>query len=264
MLAIYCIVGKGHGSPLLRGGTVVFDDLRRSVREIEFLTDPTAGEVRIAGSDVLNGNFVAAVIDRLARKFPRLFFHVLHAPRLDVLYPMVRERSVDFGMAQLAIPLEGEDLQVEALYPDTLLVVAGLDSKWVRRRKVEIAELIDEPWLLPTSGSFTASVIARAFHERGFAAPRHIVTDSIPLWQAMIATGRVIAFATQTRLRLSGKHPVCKAVPVDLRVPYGEVSIITLKDRTISPTAQLFIECAREMANSLAEPQLADTRRRKS
>jgi DNA-binding transcriptional LysR family regulator len=37
-----------YGAALLRGGTIVFDDLGRSVKEIEFLADPTAAEVRIA------------------------------------------------------------------------------------------------------------------------------------------------------------------------------------------------------------------------
>src|SRR5437762_11035323 len=36
-----------YGRALLNGGTVVFDDLRQALRNIEFLADSTAGEVRI-------------------------------------------------------------------------------------------------------------------------------------------------------------------------------------------------------------------------
>ena len=36
-----------YGRALLDGGAAVFDDLRQAVKNIEFLADPTAGEVRI-------------------------------------------------------------------------------------------------------------------------------------------------------------------------------------------------------------------------
>jgi hypothetical protein len=58
----------------------VFDELGHSVKDIEFLTDPTAGEVRIASLEALHTGFLPAVIDRLSRKFPRLTFHVLSIP----------------------------------------------------------------------------------------------------------------------------------------------------------------------------------------
>lgn len=36
-----------YGRSLMKRGNVVFDELRQSVKEIEFLADPTAGEIRI-------------------------------------------------------------------------------------------------------------------------------------------------------------------------------------------------------------------------
>jgi DNA-binding transcriptional LysR family regulator len=41
-----------YGRALLDGGTAVFDDLHQAVKNIEFLADPAAGEVRI-GSGTL-------------------------------------------------------------------------------------------------------------------------------------------------------------------------------------------------------------------
>lgn len=247
------VVPTVYGSALLRSGTVVFDDIRRSVDEIESLADPTAGEVRIASSDILNGNFIPAVIDRLALRYPRLVYHVQQAPSLEVLHRMVSERSVDLGLFHLEVAVATGDLQIEVLFAESLSVVAGLNSKWVRRRKIELAELVDEPWCLPIPGNLVASVIARAFYDRGLVTPRHIVTNSVHLWRTMIVAGRVLAFATRTTLKLRGKASGMKAVPVDWHIPYGSVGIVTLKRRTTNPAAQLFIECAREVAKSLEQ-----------
>src|SRR5262249_54495939 len=37
-----------YGRALLKRGAAIFDELRQGVREIEFLSDPAAGEVRIS------------------------------------------------------------------------------------------------------------------------------------------------------------------------------------------------------------------------
>jgi DNA-binding transcriptional LysR family regulator len=42
-----------YGRALLNGGVAVFDDLRQAVKNIEFLADPTAGEVRIGSTAFL-------------------------------------------------------------------------------------------------------------------------------------------------------------------------------------------------------------------
>src|SRR5215510_7792543 len=64
------------GRALLDGGTAVFDDLRQAVKNIEFLSDPTAGEVRIGSSTFLAATFVSTIIKRLSQRYPRIVFHL--------------------------------------------------------------------------------------------------------------------------------------------------------------------------------------------
>jgi DNA-binding transcriptional LysR family regulator len=251
------VVPTVYGSALLRRGTIVFDELAHSVKEIEFLANPAVGEVRIASAESLNSTFLPAVIDRLSRKFPRLSFYVFSIPGATAQHlEILNERRVDLALANVPAPFEHDDLTAEFLYSDALIVVASRDSKWARRRKIELAELVDEPWCLPAKESLAgpATLVARAFRERGLGPPRNFVTtDSTHLRAALIATGRVLSPFSTTRLQLSGKHSGLKAVPVDLRIPSGSVGIVTLKNRTINPAAELFIEGARQLAKQLAE-----------
>ena len=52
-----------HGLALLKRSTAIFDDLRTSVSELEFLSDPSAGELRIGCEENLSDR-VAAQVDR--------------------------------------------------------------------------------------------------------------------------------------------------------------------------------------------------------
>src|SRR5258708_18169583 len=60
------------GRAPLKRGIAVFDELRQGIEEIAFLTDPQAGELRVACTEVWAAGLVPAAIDRLSRQFPRL------------------------------------------------------------------------------------------------------------------------------------------------------------------------------------------------
>src|SRR4051812_26095584 len=51
-----------YGLALLDGGVAAFDDLRQAVKNIEFLADPAAGEVRIGCNPLAATSFVSAII----------------------------------------------------------------------------------------------------------------------------------------------------------------------------------------------------------
>jgi DNA-binding transcriptional LysR family regulator len=82
------------GRALLSRSHAAFDELRQGVKDIEFLADPTSGEVRIGTTHPLATSFVSAVIDRLSRRYPRIVFHV-ETGTGEVQRRNLLERSVD-------------------------------------------------------------------------------------------------------------------------------------------------------------------------
>src|SRR5262245_59680827 len=65
-----------YGRALLKRGLAAFDEIDQGVKDIEFIADPTAGEVRIGSGAGLAEGIVVAVINKLARQYPRVVFHV--------------------------------------------------------------------------------------------------------------------------------------------------------------------------------------------
>jgi DNA-binding transcriptional LysR family regulator len=243
-----------YGSALLKWANVFFDDLRQGVREIEFLADPTAGEVRVGTAEAMAAGVVPAVIYQLSRKFPRLSFNVTQSQTVALQYHDLRERTVDLVLGRIAGPVADEDLNVEILFEDPFLVVAGMKSKWLSRRRIEPVELINEAWCIPANDGFVRSHLTAAFRARGLDIPKYTVgSNSIQLYNAMLATGHFLAVLPSSTLRLSGKRLGVKALSVDLSIPPGLVGIVTLKSRALSSVAQLFIEHARKVAKPLAK-----------
>jgi DNA-binding transcriptional LysR family regulator len=142
-----------YGDALLRWGLAVFDDLRQAVKELEFLMDPTTGEVRVGSTEPMAAGFVAAVVEQLSRKHPRVIFHVVPADRITLVKRELHQRSVDLVVAHTCGLPPDDDTEVEVLFNDRYVVIASAQSKWARRRLIKLIDLIDEPWVLPPPDS---------------------------------------------------------------------------------------------------------------
>jgi DNA-binding transcriptional LysR family regulator len=65
---------------------------------------------------------------------------------------------------------------------------------------------------------------------------------------SMLATNRYLTILPESVLQLPAIDPRIKVLPVDLPQRRMPIGIITLKNRTLSPAVQLFIDCACEIA----------------
>jgi DNA-binding transcriptional LysR family regulator len=237
-----------YGDAVLKSALVIFDELRQGVQALEFLADPTAGEVRIGTTPVLSGGFVPAVIDRLSYKFPRIYFDILHSDVATVLREL-RDRKIDVAILPLAGMSCPEDMNEKILLYDRHVAIADAQSAWVRRRKLTWADISDAPWVLPPPEFAVSEYLMGAFKAAGIEPPRITVgTLSLPAHHYLLATGRFLTMLPVSMLQFGAKHLSIKALPLKSPVKPSPVAALTLKNRTVAPIANLFIQCAQEIA----------------
>ena len=132
--------------------------------------------------------------------------------------------------------------------------MAGAQNPWVRRRRIELAELVNEPWVLPPPES-----VHRVGRNGGLSRERARLSSqdcdhrSPEVRISLLATGRFLSIFPTSALRFPTRRPELKVLPVELPIARVPLGIVTLKNRTLSPVAQLFIEHAREVAKPLAK-----------
>ncbi len=240
------------GRAMLNRSHAAFDELRQGVKDIEFLADPTAGEVRIGGTAPLTASFVSTIIDRLHRRHPRMVFHVVTASADPLLHDL-DERSLDLLILRRIGAFAEDRLNFEVLYDNPYFVAAGAKNPWARRRRVELSELIDELWVLPPAGSRFGSLARNIFGAKGLPCPRaSVVAYGLEMTINLLGTGRYLAIHPESVFTFPTKHPSIRKLPVELPIVSGPIGIVTLKNRVLSPAAQLFIACAREVARPKA------------
>jgi DNA-binding transcriptional LysR family regulator len=108
---------------------------------------------------------------------------------------------------------------------------------------------MNEPWTLPPLDSVAGTQAINAFRAAKVDLPYTTVfTDSDIARIALVAKGRFLTISAEAALRFANSDMAIKVLPIDLPAMHGAVGIITLKNRTLSPVAQLFIDCARQIA----------------
>jgi DNA-binding transcriptional LysR family regulator len=250
-----------YGRALLKSGVAVFDEMRKGLQQIEFIKQPDAGDLRIGSSIVTDAGLLPAIIDRFSQEFPRAVLHVLHENIAIQQYDNLRNRKAEMVFGRIPTTMTEPDLVAEPLFDEPPVVVAASESRWAKRRNLTLADLIEEPWVLAQPGSPARSLHEEVFRRSGLEVPSaRVLTVSLHLHMRLLETGNWLGLIPASVMRFGGKGMRLKVLPVKVSSPPAPVGFVTVKDRTLTPLAERFIECTRKVANS--DPGRASTQRR--
>lgn len=245
-----------YGHAFLKRGMAAFDELRQGIRDIEFLSDPAVGEVRVGCDESIAAATLPLIIERFAREYPGV---VVNVEDLDLRHypPNLRELGFDLVLTRSRGPDEESDpfndLNVEVLFDDRLVVAAGARSRWAQRRKLDIADLAAEPWILTGPNTWNYRLVAEAFRKRGLGLPKGCLkTLSVHLRINLLASGQFITAFPNSVADLYAERFGLKVLPVDLPKHPWPVVVLTVKHRVLSPVVTAFIKCARAVVRPTA------------
>lgn len=246
-----------YGRALLKRGIAAFDELKQGIRDIEFLSDPAKGEVRIGCSDAVTGTVLAPVVQELCRDYPEIAITIEPLTASTLELPDLHSRKLDVVITRLSKPRAddpfGDALKLEILFDDEVVIAAGANSRWARRRKIAFADLLDAAWVGTPRPALTTTLLQRAFQANNLPVPKlRVMTFSVQLRAHLLATGDFLTALPRSMLRLNPEFRNLKELPIKLPDPGFPVAIVTLKDRTLTPTVELFLDRLRAHVKSFA------------
>jgi DNA-binding transcriptional LysR family regulator len=237
------------GRILIKRGVSFFDELRQSVRELKYLEDPSQGELCIGASEYMAAGLIPRIINRLSTRHPDLKFKV----ELGDEMARLSKRQVEFVVMRLLSPKLDADLEAEVLFYERVFIAAGPTNKFVGLRKIVLSDLAPEPWILAPPEIVEGSPIVEAFQAIGQPLPKTTVLGlSLPLRNGLLATGRFLTIVPGSVMKFGAERTLLKTLPVALPNWHLPVAIVTMKNRTLTPLAKLFIERVRAAVKPLA------------
>ncbi|MGY2488481.1 LysR family transcriptional regulator [Cupriavidus sp. CP313] len=239
-----------YAEVLIRRTRAVFDELRQGVREIEFLSDSTVGEIRIACPEFVSAGMLPRAIGTFIEKYPGVSFQVVHQDTTSLQNQELQDRVVDIVLRRLPDGFQDDDLITESLFHDPHWIVAGMKSPWARRRKISLDQLCEEPWILPPS-PMIFDLLNSGLASRGLRLTNVSVTSaSLLLRSELLASGRYISILPSILVRNARTWDL-KHLEVDFDMRSPPISLMMLRKRTPSPVVQRFIEHLRAIAATI-------------
>jgi DNA-binding transcriptional LysR family regulator len=247
------VEATSYGKALLNCGVAVFDEMRQGLKHIEFLTNATTGELRVGCPEAMSAGLMPLIAERFLNRHPGVQLHVGFADTARAHFQELRSRNLEVLLGPIPQPFGQDDLDAEFLSREPFFVVAGLKNPWARRRRILLADLLDERWIFPPPDSIPGRLIAEMFAALKLPMPRaSVVNLSIHLATQMLSAGSFVALLPGYVARFSVKHLPLKMLPVVLPDQRVTVGIVTVRNRTMGPLAKLFIDEARNTMRSLA------------
>jgi DNA-binding transcriptional LysR family regulator len=240
------------GLALTQRSKAAFDELRQAVSDIEHLGDPQGGELRLGSMETLNAGVVGTALERMSARYSRMRFHLQPGNSRHLLDHFLHERAIEFAVVRPpTLPLSSA-LRGESLFVDQFLIVVSAEHRHAKRRRITLAELVDEHWIASEAEADALSPLARAFQAAGASMPTpRLRTDSISLRFRLLATGRWVTLMPRSVLHFMPPSRLLRALPIELPTWDVPNMIVTNRDRTLSPLADRFLDTLREVARSI-------------
>jgi DNA-binding transcriptional LysR family regulator len=233
-----------YGRALVTRGQAIFDELKLGIEELAFLADSTVGKLQIASTESVAAGLLPAVLERFSREQPGIRVDVAQAVMNTAHYRDLRERNIDLLIGRIPDPFDESDLEAKIAYDDQVVVVTGRQSKWARSRKLTLSDLVSERWVLPPDDTMPGLLADELFRVGGAEPPRApITTLSMHLCCQLAASSKFVTMLPGSILRFNALDRPLKILPIKLAPQRRPVGIVTLRNRTLTPAARLFIEC---------------------
>lgn len=244
-----------YGRRLIASSYGIFDELRQCVVEIDHLSDPAAGALSIGCNQASTFGLVPTVIAKVHRRHPRLFIEVILANTADEQRRELTQRRIEFAIGRVWASASDQEFETEVLFDQRFFVVAGAHNGWTRRSRVDLAELIDGPWVMPSLGGVSGQLVAEVFRANDLEVPRtQVVTSSLQLNLRLLENGPFLAILPASVLPSLTKNSSLRILPVSLPDQSSPVGLVKLRNRKLSSVAEIFIEALRIASRSISEP----------
>ena len=237
------------------------DDLRR---EIALLANQEIGTLKVAFGPYPSVMSGYPAIARLLAKHPKMKV-VAHVASWRDVVQQVAARTVDLGIAEMSHLHGNEKFTTERIGQHCGCFFCRPGHPILKRRQIALARLLEFPWL---SARLPSRIAANMPDSLGAAGTIDLVNgDFVPAIEIdvpmqlpeFLAGSDVLVLATlntMERALVAGEVVVVPTRAFPLQTNYG---FISLKERTLPPATQAFMQVMREVEAEISQEEISLT-----
>jgi len=206
------------GEVLVGHAEAIFAALDDAENELRAVMGLEAGRVRLATFSSAAASIVPLAIARFRDIHPGVEL-VVEIIEEEESIPRLRCGELDIALSNGAEPAPGELIEHIHLFEDPMYVALPTGHRLVRRAKLRLRDLADEPWMLGTTTTCPdARMFKRACHEAGFEPKIAFENDDYHAILGFVAAGIGVALIPDLAARAARQDLVIRSLGADAPV----------------------------------------------
>jgi DNA-binding transcriptional LysR family regulator len=241
-----------YGEILVRHARLALSELGLAREEIVALKSGLSGKAAIG--TVLNPgtNLVPMALVRMKQHYPGILASVEIGPSRDLVRKLL-QGDLDMVVGRVLDCTRADELVYEPLAADEPhALIASAEHPLAGRKGLQLEDLIERPWILPTAGSLVRDKLTDMFVRHGLSRPTNIIeTDCLPVITSLLQQSNMVTVLPEEAVQSYLKAGILTVLVRNLPLGVGAFGLITRRHHKLSPGAQVMLSTLREEARQL-------------
>ncbi len=246
------VVPTAQGTALAQHCRTILATLERAREDMDAISAGAHGRIALGVLLVAAPVLVPRALIAFKRDNPRVTVTV-HEGTLGTLLPLLHRGDLDLVVGRLTADFASEGLHFEEGFDEPMAVVARRGHRLARKRKLSLADLAGEAWILPTREAAYRNRIDAAFRRQGVEPPVHLVESMSILTNAtLLKDSDMLGVMPRNVARHYARAGAIDVLPIAVPPPSGPVGIITRSEGASQPALRGMVEALRASLAALA------------
>lgn len=239
------------GQALFERSLAIFDELKKSVQEIQTLSDPNSGELTFGCIETLMAGLGSVAIDTFLRQYPNVSIDSM-VGNPATLIEFLNKRRCELIAIRGSSSIAPHLIDQEILFHERMFVVVSKNSKFAKRRKISLSDLHREQWILAKNAIEVSAPLSEAYSNIGLGMPNvSIFSQSHWLRFVLLQNSDFITMFPESVLKFGNQYDFIKVLPIEIPRWKQPIIVATLKGRSLTPVAKNFIEILKDLSSPL-------------
>ena len=200
------------------------------------------GELSLGASTIPGEYLLPKLMGDFKKEHPHLIIALKIADTKEITQYVLQD-NIEFGI--VGAKLNHPSLHYEKFEEDKVIVVAPSDHPLARKKRVNLEELLREPWIIREEGSGTQMAVEKAIRKKGKSLKQFNVvmeTGSTSSVKEGVKAKLGLAFISEKAIGDEVRQGFLSRIDVEGIVPIlRQIYIVSHRGRTLSPIGMEFL-----------------------
>ncbi len=206
---------------------------------IDDLKELKKGMLRLGTSKSYARYYMSLLVTRFRKAYPHIKIHLDEGSSLDIIHSLLDFKNEVAVIAQVE---ENPDICFLPFSREEVVLILAPRHPLARKRSITLFELADEPLISKERGSGTRRLINALFEEHGITPEILMETSNAEFIKQVVQRGDGISFIVREAAEVELQEKKLVSVPIKDHRIFLDVNIAYLKNQTLSPPAQAFLD----------------------